>query len=410
MLDQIKLNTSELEVGMYVSSLDRPWIDTPFLLQGFRIESPEDISRLQKYCHYVYIDRKQSIFDRPLSARKKMASRPRLSKKELLQGRRLKVYEDTSDWATEYPQAQVAVEELSLGVSSIFESAEKGSPLDVVKVKQSVDPMIDSVIRNPDACIWLARMKQEDQYTYRHSLGAAIWSVALGRQLGLPRSDLRSLAIGGVLFDVGKLQVDKEILHARRTLTEEEFEQVRAHVALGLQMVESSGVMNRDVLDMVASHHERHDGSGYPRGLHGMDIPIFARIAAIVDCYDAITSHRSYARAVPPSEAIKLLYEWRDVDFQAELVEEFIQAIGIYPAGSLVELSSGEVAVVISEYRTRRLRPKVMILLDSNKTPLSDLRVLDLRTQQETSDGRVLEIVTSLEPEAYGIDMNAMQL
>ena len=168
--------------------------------------------------------------------------------------------------------------------------------------------------------------------------------------------------------------------------------------------------MNKDVLDMVAHHHERHDGSGYPNGLSGDRIPVYARIAAIVDCYDAITSHRSYARAIPPSAAIKKLYEWRDVDFQAELVEEFIQAVGIYPAGTLVELSSGEVAVVVAEYRTRRLRPKVMVLLDANKLPVTEVKIVDLLNQQSTADGKALEITSSLEPEAYGIDMTAIKL
>jgi putative nucleotidyltransferase with HDIG domain len=280
----------------------------------------------------------------------------------------------------------------------------------VVKVKQSVDPMIDSISRNPDACIWLARLKQQDTYTYQHSVGASIWAVALGRQLGLPRPDLRSLAIGGLLFDIGKLRLTPELLGTARSLTDDEFGELRSHVTLGVEMIKDSGLMNKDVLDMVAHHHERHDGSGYPGGLSGDDIPVFARIAAIVDCYDAITSHRSYSRAIPPSAAIKKLYEWRDLEFQAELVEEFIQAVGIYPAGTLVELSSGEVAVVVAEYRTRRLRPKVMVLLDANKEACLEIKMIDLLTEKMTADGRPLEITSSLEPEAYGIDMAAIRL
>ena len=253
-------------------------------------------------------------------------------------------------------------------------------------------------------------MKQQDTYTYQHSVGASIWAVALGRQIGLPKSDLRSLAIGGLLFDIGKLRVNPELLQATRSLSDEEFAELRSHVGFGVEMIRNSGLMNKDVLDMVAHHHERHDGSGYPNGLSGDRIPVYARIAAIVDCYDAITSHRSYARAIPPSVAIKKLYEWRDVDFQAELVEEFIQAVGIYPAGTLVELSSGEVAVVVAEYRTRRLRPKVMVLLDANKLPVTEVKIVDLLNQQSTADGKALEITSSLEPEAYGIDMTAIKL
>jgi putative nucleotidyltransferase with HDIG domain len=270
--------------------------------------------------------------------------------------------------------------------------------------------MIDSISRNPDACIWLARMKQEDQYTYQHSLGASIWAVALGRQLGLPKADLRSLAMGGLLFDVGKLRVDKELLQTDRPLSADEMQQVRNHVILGVEMIKDSALMNQDVIDMITYHHERHNGSGYPEGLKEDDIPIFARIASIVDCYDAITSHRSYARAIPPSAAIKMLYDWKDIDFQAELVEGFIQAVGIYPAGTLVELSSGEVAVVVAEYRTRRLRPRVMVLLDADKKPIAAARTIDLLTQKTTATGEPLDIINSLQPDAYGIDMTAIQL
>ena len=175
-------------------------------------------------------------------------------------------------------------------------------------------------------------------------------------------------------------------------------------------MVLDSGLLNQDVISMVHHHHERHDGSGYPDGLAGNAIPIFARIAAIVDCYDAVTSHRPYARAIAPSEAIKILHEGKGYLFQPELVEEFIQAIGIYPAGSLVELSSGEVAVVVAEYRTRRLRPNVMVMLDENKQPVKEVKMVDLRVQTHLEDGRPLEIVTGLEAEAYGIDMAAIKL
>ena len=394
---------------MYVSSLDRPWLETPFSLQGFCLETEADIERLQEYCQFVYVDSQKSTQD-PAVLRRKVRNRPRKSTQQLFTQRTLKQYQDGSTWGEEYPRAQQAIQSLSEGIDEIFDSVANGGTLDMVKVKKSVEPMIDSISRNPDACIWLARMKQEDQYTYQHSLGASIWAVALGRQLGLPKSDLRSLAIGGLLFDVGMLKVDKELLKSDKPLTDEEFQQVRDHVNLGVEMIQDSGLMNQDVIDMITYHHERHDGSGYPKKLRGDDIPVFARIAAIVDCYDAITSHRSYARAIPPSTAIKMLYEWKDIDFQAELVEEFIQAVGIYPAGTLVELSSGEVAVVVAEYRTRRLRPKVMVLLDADKQPLAAIRTVDLLNVKETAAGEPLDIVSSLEPDAYGIDMAAIQL
>lgn len=160
---------------------------------------------------------------------------------------------------------------------------------------------------------------------------------------------------------------------------------------------------------MVAHHHERFDGSGYPDGLKEDMIPTFARIAAIVDTYDAVTSKREYAEAISPPDAIKLLYKSRDVDFQAELVEAFIQAVGIYPAGTLVELSSGEVAVVVAEYRARRLRPKVMVLLDNDKNKLKKSVIVDLCEASQNDDAPALSIVKGLDPDVYGIDLARIQ-
>ncbi|MBV1910533.1 MAG: HD-GYP domain-containing protein, partial [Kangiellaceae bacterium] len=154
----------------------------------------------------------------------------------------------------------------------------------------------------------------------------------------------------------------------------------------------------------------RFDGSGYPQGLQGTAIPLFARIASIVDCYDAITSDRPHRKGLSPSEAVKCLYEWRGKDFQTELIEEFIQAIGIYPAGSLVELSTGEVGVVLAEYRTRRLRPKLMMLLDKDKQLLANFSGLDLSEVLHDNDGKLLEIKRALEPGAYDIDPQTLYI
>jgi HD-GYP domain-containing protein (c-di-GMP phosphodiesterase class II) len=211
-------------------------------------------------------------------------------------------------------------------------------------------------------------------------------------------------------MDIGKLEIDTDLLNAQRRLTPEEFENMKEHVRLGIEAFGERGVLNKEVLDMVAHHHERVDGSGYPQGLKGENIPIYGRIAAIVDTYDAITSHRSYSSAVPPAQAVKHLYARRGQDFQAELVEEFIQAIGIYPAGTLVELSSGQIAIIVAEYRTRRLRPRVMVMLDERQRPLDEPFVIDMLETTHTESGDELYIVNSLEPDAYGIDMRGIQL
>ena len=174
--------------------------------------------------------------------------------------------------------------------------------------------------------------------------------------------------------------------------------------------MKKSGIQNQDILDMVGFHHERYNGSGYPRGLKGDQIPPFARIAAIADAYDAITSNRSYAPAKAPAEAIKLLYKERDIQFQAELVEAFIQAVGIYPAGTIVELTSGEVGVVVAESRVRRLLPKVILVLDPRKQRYPKPKLVDLQDTASNGHGNPVSIARSLEPGAYDIDISRYRI
>jgi HD-GYP domain-containing protein (c-di-GMP phosphodiesterase class II) len=410
MLHTLKIYTTDLEIGMFVSGLDRPWLETPFTMQGFRLESAEDIDRVRNYCEWVFVDARKSRQDDSVLLHKVRTERPPVPLERIFVGRHLKPYKTTSEWKSESAQAWLVLDSLLDDVNEIFDHVSDGGTLNVIRLKKSVDPVVESMTRNPDACIWLGRLKQHDQYAYQHSLSTSIWAVALGRQLGLPRRDLRSLAIGGMLMDVGKLRVDSKLLRAARPLNKEESNQMRSHIAHGVDILAESGIINQDVVDMVAHHHERFDGSGYPQGLAGDEIPPFARIAAIVDTYDAVTSNRSHAPAISPSNAIRLLYKARNAEFQAELVEVFIQAVGVYPAGTIVELSSGEVGVVVSEYRTRRLKPKVMVVLDAKKIRLREPKMVDLLQRADDEDTVPLDIVKSLEPNAYGIDLAELEV
>jgi len=418
MLHTLKIFADDLDLGMYVSALDRPWLDTPFLTQGFVLESQEDVDKVREHCEFVYVDTirsrkgagviQQKVRSIGPRARGVGKERARVPIEKIFKGRQLDPYQDDAPWQEEHAHAEVALDSLVADIGDIFDHVSDGGSLDVIRLKGSVSPIVESMGRNPDACLWLTRLKQHDVYSYQHSLSAAIWAVALGRQLGLQRLDLRSLAIGGMLMDVGKLRINPKLLQANRALTDEEISEVRGHVSSGVELIRDSGMINQDVLDMVSHHHERYDGSGYPQGLSRGSIPPVAQIAAIVDTYDALTSNRSYAPAVSPSEAIRVIYKARDKDFQAELVEAFIQAVGIYPAGTLVELSSGEVGVVVAEYRTRRLLPKITLLLDAKKNRLPRPRVVDLLIESDNEEGDGLSIRRSLEPGAYGIDLSEL--
>jgi len=410
---RVKVPCDHLKLGMYVTELDRPWLDTPFLVQGFELRSLSDIEDLRKYCDFVYIDKELSspkVFNqlqtletaagrvKPFAvARSKPAIKAEKPKRKT-------TYVDRSTWSDELELAKLAVDDVGSAFRDVIEASTRDAPLDLPRIRKSVTPMVDSVIRNPDACIWLTRIKSGSDYAYRHALGTSVWCVVLGRQLGMSRNDLNKLALGGLVLDIGKTRLDPELLNLPRKLDAEEMEQVRRHVQYGIEELKAHGDVHNDVLTMVAHHHERHDGSGYPQGLREGEIPVFARIASIADCYDALTNTRPYARPISPTEAIKVLYDFRDVDFQAEIIDEFIQAIGIYPAGTVVRLSTGEVGVVVSEARTSRLHPNIMLMTDAQGQPLVETREIELREYKDT-DGKQVNIINSLEPDTVDVDL-----
>ncbi|MDF1643358.1 MAG: HD-GYP domain-containing protein [Pseudomonadales bacterium] len=399
-LDIVKLEVGQLKIGMYVSKLDRPWIGTPFPIQGLMIKSEDDLLKLRKLCTHVYVDEEFSKTSSGSSGNHvptKPYSREDLER--LFPHRKLKKYQTKTSFDEELTSAKEVIKGLSHALSDTMIGIHRGKGVDISALKEAINPMVSSITRNPDACIWLARMKNEDTYTYKHSMGASVWAVALGRQIGLPQVDLETLGFGTLLCDIGKLELPPSLLHKKSNLSDKEIALFQSHVEIG----ETKGI-TRDVLDIVTGHHERYNGTGYPKRLAGPEIPILARIAAIADSYDAMTSKRPYSVGKSPEAAIKELYSLRGTQYQAELVEEFIQAVGIYPAGTLVELSTGEVAVVISENKTRRLRPNILIVLNQDKKPVANSAILNLSTVSTNKEETPLEIVKSLEPGAYEIN------
>jgi len=403
-LKEIKVRLPDLEAGMYVSRLDRPWLETPYVLQGFYIESQDDIDGLMHHCEYVYIDIERSDKSERESPKFNNKSLSNDEEKKLLTGVKPKKYQDKVELDDELKSARDNHGSLSNIASDIMGDISKNKKLDLPSLKKAINPMVDSIIRNPDAFAWLTRMKSKDNYTYNHSVSTSIWAVAFGRHLGLPKKDLQSLAIGGLLLDVGKMKLPDKLINNPSRYNQFEFKLVKQHVELSVEIVRSINGIGEDVIEMIMTHHERHKGGGYPKGLVGDEIPIFGKIAGIVDCYDAIISERPYASAMSPHDAVKKLYEWRNIDFQAELVEQFIQVVGIYPVGTIVELTDGRVGVIVVQHRVWRLRPQVMVLLDKNKDICSNFDVINLFTEVVDADGESLDIVKSIEPGMYGID------
>ena len=263
------------------------------------------------------------------------------------------------------------------------------------------------MLRNKDAMAALMRIRKKDDYTYGHCLATAAWAAILGRHLGFDSDTLKTLVLGAALTDVGKVRVESAILAKVTKLTDDELKAVRAHVDHSMEIVRE-GNADTAVLEIVQSHHERHDGTGYHAGLVGADIPLLARIAGLADSYDAMITTRPYAKARSSYQAMQELSDLKGTKFQGELVEQFMQAIGLFPTGSLVELNTGEVGIVAAQNASRRLKPKVMVILDAGKQRLKKFNVIDL-TSPDPPDTRVW-IAKELAPGAHGVDAEEFYL
>ena len=404
-----QVDTQDLEPGMYVARLDRPWLETPFLFQGFEIKDQADVAELQRHCRFVYIDiergepAKRYMDGKPAQPRRIDSELQRICRASSAQP----VYQDTASVEEELAPARDSHHVACDRISDILDDVRSGRKLNVAAAEQAVNNMIESILRNPDAFMWLTKLKNKDSYTYAHSIDACALAITFGRHLGLPRKELQEVAVGTLLFDIGKMKLPEALLEKPGRLTEEEFALMQEHVAHSVNLMQDTKGISPTSIEVAYSHHERHNGGGYPRGLTSERTSVYGKIAAIVDCYDAITSDRPYSVAVSPHEAIRSLYEWRNVDFQEELVEQFIQCLGVYPTGTLVELNTGQVGIVLSQNRVRRLRPKVMLVLNADKHSYDIAPTIDLMLEEADRQGRMLEITRSLDPGSFGIDPTA---
>lgn len=405
----------DLAVGMFVAELDRPWLDTPFLLQGFLIDSPEQISELQRYCRHVHVDPLRSTQTTSRSASSGCAveqfhSEPLPLSWPFDTGHiqapnwSLVEYLDQVSMEDELPQAKQIFMDSELAVTELFDSVRATGLTDLTGVQHVVEAMVESIVRNPDALTLLARIRRKSEYVYTHALNMSIHALAFGRHLGFPKEDMQRLGLGGLLLDVGTLRVPNELLSRCGRLDDAEFGAVRRHVEYGVDLLQHAWGLSGLEVEMVQGHHEREDGSGYPARLLAPQIPVPAKMAAIVDCFDALTSVRPYARTHTPYEALQMLYDWGKQTLHGPLVEEFIQCLGIYPVGGLVELNSGEVGLVVAHNRVRRLKPRILLLLDQHKQPYRSPITLDLLTAPKLPDDVPYAIVRALEDGMYGLN------
>jgi putative nucleotidyltransferase with HDIG domain len=408
-----KLDVQQLKVGMFVCELDRPWRETPFLFQGFEIRGEDEILELQRYCQHVYIDTPETYqIPPPRKPVEKSVVEEALNHKKVERDLLIKIeshpllkptYHDQTSLEEEIEIVREIHRETKNLVYSILEDVRLGKNLNSISAKKIIGEMVESVIRNPDALTCFAQLKKKDEYTAQHSMRVCILALSLGRHLGLEKQELNTLGLGALLHDLGKMKVPNEILNKPGPLNDYEYALMKSHVPRGVEILDGTSGIPRAAIEVARCHHERYSGSGYIHGLKGDQIGLFGMIGGIVDCYDAISSDRAYHTGMSAHSALRKMYEWRNRDFHPGLVEQFIQCMGIYPIGSVVELNSGEIGVVVTMNRLRRLKPRVALVLQADYFPVPGATTVDLMTYN-TRDGRPCEIERVLESGAYGIN------
>jgi HD-GYP domain-containing protein (c-di-GMP phosphodiesterase class II) len=264
--------------------------------------------------------------------------------------------------------------------------------------------MTDSVVRNPDAMLLLAKLKQQSAHTLDRALGVSIYMITFGRFLQLPREQLDLLGMLGLLQDVGKTRVPEEVLNKKEPLTNVELALCRSHVEHSIVILKETSGLPPELPALTALHHERYDGSGYHKGMKGEHIGLFGSVAGMIDCFDALTHPRPYGETMAPSNALNMLYGWRGSQFDGPLVEQFIQCIGIFPVGAIVELNSGEIGIVIAQNLVRRLQPRVMVVLDAKGNPKRPQLILDLSKEPKMDAETPYRIKRTMEKGSVAID------
>lgn len=511
-----KIPATELQIGMFVSELDLPWLGTPFLLEGVLIEEQKQIDTLVSLCEYVFIDRELSVgvahqVTKPVvtsinvtkvvtknvlanaqkadiristeSPKEKFSFYDVL--KEIKQSQQNKgvpslsnvppirhtaihvthsastttnagnsdevslsqhikndvsnIFSSLKNWKgkenlhsdkakfladhlakkqeknnkelnpveKEIIEVYPTFEKSQVATRAVFEAIAQDKHIDIHNVHEALDGMVESIERNPDALMWLAKLKQTDNDAYNHAMNVSITMMALANFMSLPRKQVKEIGMAGLLQDIGKAKVDYALMHKQGKITLEDFEKIKKHVDYATDALKITENISASVLTTVAQHHERIDGSGYPKRLTGKQISLSGQLAGLVDTYCALTTDRVYAKGVYNQQALETIHNLRNTKFSGVLIDQLVQFLGMYPVTSLVELNTGEVGVVIEQNSVRRLQPRVMILLNPDKTKNAYPTTINLMLNPLTPSGEPYKIAGGLPPNSYGLDPNS---
>lgn len=399
-----KINIRDVRLGMFIHEICGSWMDHPFWKKSFPLSEDADFNTL-KQCGVkeVWIDISKGLDVEaivPMVTTQTEKARVDNTFQLLAKSTKVKAPPRAS-LQDELVRARKVHAKAAQAVTSMFGEARMGNAIKLEEVGTLVEEINQSIARNSDALLSLARLKNADNYTYLHSVAVCALMIALGRQMGLEDAVLKEVGMAGLLHDVGKMAIPGEILNKPGRLTDEEFLIVKAHPQQGWEMLKCCPNVNDIALDVCLHHHETVVGTGYPDGLSGQALSLYARMGAVCDVYDAITSERCYKVGWAPGEAIRKMTEWKDGRFDEAVFRAFVKTVGIYPAGTLVKLKSGRLGVVMEQSEKSLLTPVIKVFFSTRSNAHIKPELIDL--------SRSPEIIANLEDSGkWGFDLDEL--
>lgn len=380
MIKQIR--TDQLKPGMYIHDLNCGWLDHPFVSNAFHVRDQATVDKIYNLgIREIYIDtvKGADVWE----ARTQQEVSADLDRRLQEIAARQPEKPVTAELKDEVARARRLHGEANKLVRNMMEDIRLGQQIQLDRVEPLVEGMVDSIFRNQDALLPLARLKNHDDYTFEHSVSVCALLVAFGRGMKMSKEVIKEMALGGLMHDVGKARIPDSILNKPAKLNDDEFARMQGHVAQGVVLLQAMPGISRIALEVTGQHHERFDGTGYPRKLAGEQISLYGQMAAIVDVYDAISSERIYHKGMSPTQALKKLLEWSSHHFDPKLVQSFIRAIGIYPTGTLVQLESKRLGVVVEQNEGNLLEPVVRIFYHAGQQYYIPPEIVDLAKVQD---------------------------
>ncbi len=378
-----KIPVSQLCLGMHLQAFCGAWLEHPFWRTKFVLTDPNDITLIRESSiAEVWIDCAKGVD----VITGDFAGAIEVVSAEEIPAPPPTVQEKTS-FSDEVKRASKIVAKGKEAVVSMFQEARMGRAIEAEAAAPLVEEISNSVMRNPGALISLARLKTADDYTFMHSVAVCALMIALARQLGLDEQQTREAGMAGLLHDLGKAMIPLEILNKPGKLTDEEFDLVKTHPEEGYKLLLEGSGISEMTKDVCLHHHEKVDGSGYPKGLNGETMSLFAKMGAVCDVYDAVTSNRPYKAGWDPAESIKRMAEWKG-HFDPAVFQAFVKSLGIYPIGSLVRLASGKLGVVVEQGEQSLLKPRIKVFFSTKSQAYIKPELIDIARSPEKIAGR----------------------